>query len=191
MASAPRRVPATGPGRTGRARTALAAALALIVATTGAQPAPGATAGDTMPFRIVHGRPTFSGEAAIACYLWSEGGRLHLRVVPSDTRHRVRGELRTSKAGAFRDVTPTSEDIVVRQSRPSRLEFETWSGGKEEGIDVILAGDFNQLTVDLTVDDQRRPDAIRIGARREIPRALPTRLEVKGADPSWIERFGF
>lgn len=191
MPFAPRRAPASGPGRAGRARVALAVALALFVGTIGARHGHGAPAGDSMPFRIVHGRPTFTGEATIACYLWSEGGRLHLRVVPSETRHRVRGELRTSKAGAFRDVTPTSEDIVVKQSRPSKLEFETWSGGKEEGIDVTLAGDFNQLTVDLTVDEQRRPDAIRIGARREIPRALPTRLEVKGADPSWIERFGF
>jgi len=146
---------------------------------------------DVLPFRLIYGRPAFAIDTGVACFLWSEGGRLHLRLLPDGGRHRVRGELRTSKTGSFRDVTPTSEDIVVRQSRPSKLEFETWSGGKEEGIDVTLAGDFNQLTVDLTVDEQRRPDAIRIGARREVPRALPTRLEVQGADPSWIERFGF
>jgi hypothetical protein len=148
-------------------------------------------AGDTMPFRIVYGRPTFSNEAGVACYLWSEGGRLHVRLVPTLTRHRVRGELRTSRAGSFRDVTPSSEDLVVKQSKPSKLEFETRTGAKEEGLDVTLAGDFNQLTIDLTVDEERKPDAVRIGAKRERPRALPARLDVKGADPSWIPRFGF
>lgn len=166
----------------------LAAAIVLLTLGTAVATPP---AGDTMPFRIVYGRPTFATEAGVACYLWSEGGRLHVRLVPTITRHRVRGELRTSRAGSFRDVTPSSEDLVVKQSKPSKLEFETRTGAKEEGLDVTLAGDFNQLTIDLTVDDERKPDAVRIGAKRERPRALPARLDVKGADPSWIPRFGF
>ncbi|MBM4242580.1 MAG: hypothetical protein FJ148_02040 [Deltaproteobacteria bacterium] len=173
----------------------LAGTLAAIVLIAGAALPPrdvhAVAPGDTMPFRIVHGRPSFTDEAAIACYLWSEGGRLHLRVVPNQTRHRVRGALRTSRDGAFRDVTPTSEDLVIKQPKPSKLEFETHTGAGEEGLDVTLAGDFNQLTIDLTVDDQRRPEAVRIGAKREQPRALPARLDVNGADPSWIQRFGF
>ncbi|MBY0279654.1 hypothetical protein K2Z84_30340 [Candidatus Binatia bacterium] len=172
-----------------RARTA--ALLVLCAATLARSVVAAAPAvGDTMPFRILYGRPTFVTEAGIACYLWSEGGRLHVRLVPSDSRRRVRGELRTSRAGSFRDVTPTSEDLVVKQAKPSKLEFETHTAGKEEGLDVTLAGDFNQLTLDLTIDDARTPDAVRIGARRERPRALPVRLDVKGADPSWIQRFG-
>jgi hypothetical protein len=147
-------------------------------------------AGDTMPFRIVHGRPSFATENGVACFLWSEGGRLHVRIVPAGKRHRVRGELRTSRSGAFRDVTPSSEDLVVKQSKPSKLEFETHTA-REEGLDVTLAGDFTQLTIDVTVDDERRPDAVRIGAKRERPRGLPARLDVKGADPTWIQRFGF
>src|SRR3569832_1084536 len=118
-------------------------------------------AGDTMSFRIVYGRPTFSNEAGVACYLWSEGGRLHVRLVATETRHRVRGELRTSRAGSIRDEPPTSEDLVDKQSKPSKLESETRTGAKEEGLDVTLAGDFNQLTIDLTVDDERKPDAVR------------------------------
>jgi hypothetical protein len=154
-------------------------------------PAHAAAPADVLPFRIVYGRPLFSSEVGVACYLWSEGGRLHLRLISDATRHRVRGELRTSRSGAFRDVTPTSEDLFVKQSKPSKLEFETHTGGKEEGLDVTLAGDFNQLTIDLHVDDARQPDAVRIGAKRERPRGLPARLDVKGADPSWIQRFGF
>ena len=169
-------------------RLAPAHALVLLTLAVRAHAAPPA---DVMPFRIVHGRPSFAAEAGVACYLWSEGGRLHLRLVTGSTRHRVRGELRTSRAGAFRDVTPTSEDLFVKQPKPSKLEFETHTGGKEEGLDVTLAGDFNQLTIDLQVDDVRRPEAVRIGAKREQPRGLPARLDVKGADPSWIQRFGF
>lgn len=165
----------------------LAAAIALLAA----RDVRAVAAGDTMPFRVVHGRPAFTGEAGVGCYLWSEGGRLHVRLVATEKRHRVRGELRTSRAGSFRDVTPSSEDLVIKQPKPSRLEFETRTGAREEGFDVTLAGDFNQLTIDLTVDDQRQPEAVRIGARRERPRGLPARLDVKGADPSWIQRFGF
>jgi hypothetical protein len=168
----------------------LAPALALftLLTATSTDAAPPA---DVMPFRIVHGRPSFASEPGVKCYLWSEGGRLHLRLVPDATRHRVRGELRTSRSGAFRDVTPTSEELVVKQAKPAKLEFETHTGPKEEGLDVTLAGDFNQLTIDLLIDDVRRPDAVRIGAKGEQPRGLPARLDVKGADPTWIERFGF
>lgn len=150
-----------------------------------------ASPADTMPYRVVHGRPTLSAEGAVTLFLWSEGGRLHVRLLPDSSRHRVRGELRTSRDGFFRDVTPLSEDLVVKQSKPSKLEFETHTGAKEEGLDVTLAGDFNQVTVDLTIDDVRTPQAVRIGAKRETPRGLPVRLDVKGADPSWIPRFGF
>jgi hypothetical protein len=175
-----------------RVRGVAAALLAWLVVMLAAGDVRAIAAGDTMPFRIVHGRPSFATEAGVACYLWSEGGRLHVRLVPTEKRHRVRGELRTSRAGSFRDVTPSSEDLVIKQPKPSRLEFETHTGAsKEEGLDVILAGDFNQLTIDLSVDDQRQPDAVRIGARRERPRGLPARLDVKGADPTWIQRFGF
>jgi len=171
-----------------RSLVALCVVLATVLPPCTAIAAPPA---DTMPFRIVHGRPTFVAEGGVACYLWSEGGRLHLRLLPASTRHRVRGELRTSRAGSFRDVTPLSEDLLVKQSKPSKLEFETHTASKEEGFDVTLSGDFNQLTIDLSIDGVRQPDAVRIGVRRERPRGLPARLDVKGADPSWIQRFGF
>lgn len=173
-------------------RACIAALLALCATALVPRAGHGAPAvGDTVPFRILYGRPPFGGQLGIACFLWSEGGRLHIRIVPTETRHRVRGELRTSRAGSFRDVTPTSEDLVVKQAKPSKLEFETHTRGKEEGLDVTLAGDFTQLTIDLTIDEERRPDVLLIGAKRERPRGLPTRLDVKGADPSWIQRFGF
>ena len=165
--------------------------LVLLVALLSSGEARAAAPADTMPYRVVHGRPTLSTEGAVTLFLWSEGGRLHVRLRPDSSRHRVRGELRTSRDGFFRDVTPLSEDLVVKQSKPSKLEFETHTGAKEEGLDVTLAGDFNQVTVDLTIDDVRTPEAVRIGAKRETPRGLPVRLDVKGADPSWIQRFGF
>lgn len=171
----------------GHAAVRTLVALALLVG----GPAGATPLGDTMPFRLIHGRPSFATGNDVLCYLWSEGGRLHLRILPTDDRHRVRGELRTSKTGSFRDVTPSSEELFVRQPRPSKIEFEVRTDGSEEGLDVTLGGDFHQLTIDLTVDDARRPDAVRIGQRRETPRGLPARLDVNGADPTWIERFGF
>lgn len=164
---------------------------ALVAALLVPLPARAAPPADTMPYRVVHGRPTFTTAGAITCFLWSEGGRLHVRIVPDALRRRVRGELRTSREGYFRDVTPSSEDLVVKQTKPSKLEFETRTGAKEEGLDVTLAGDFNQVTLDLKIDDASAPEAVRIGARREQPRGLPVRLDVKGADSSWIQRFGF
>jgi hypothetical protein len=185
----PPRAQSTTPAR---ARDAVAVLVAVAIGLLAARDAHAIAAGDTMPFRIVHGRPVFAAEAGVTCYLWSEGGRLHVRLTATEKKHRVRGELRTSRAGSFRDVTPSSEDLVIKQPKPSRLEFETHTGAnKEEGLDVTLAGDFNQLTIDLSVDDQRQPDAVRIGAKRERPRGLPARLDVKGADPTWIQRFGF
>jgi hypothetical protein len=178
-------------GRQPRADALVALVAALGVVATLATPAPAAPPADTMPYRVVHGRPAFTPEGAITCFLWSEGGRLHLRVRPNGAAHRVRGELRTSRDGFFRDVTPLSEDLLVKQSKPSKIEFETHTAAKEEGLDVTLAGDFNQVTIDLTVDGVRAPDALRIGARSATPRGLPVRLDVKGADPSWIPRFGF
>jgi len=164
---------------------ALLATLVLAAATRAAPIA------DTLPFRLLYGRPTFTADGGVAAYLWMEGGRLHVRIVPDGRRHRVHGELRTSRGGSFRDVTPSSEDLPIRQPRPSKLEFETVTGWKEEGLDITLLGDVTQVTVDLEIDGQRRPDAFRIGPRNERPRGLPARLDQHGADPSWIERFGF
>jgi len=173
-------------------RAALATALvALLAGFLRPAPASAAPPADTMPYRVVHGRPTFTPEGGVTCFLWSEGGRLHVRIVPDGSRHHLRGELRTSREGYFRDVTPSSEDLVVKQSKPSKLEFETRTGAKVESLDVTLAGDFNQVTLDLEIDDVSAPGAVRIGARAEVPRGLPVRLDVKGADSSWIQRFGF
>lgn len=179
---------ARAPFRSGLA-TQLALALLVLLHSP---PARAAVPGDTMPFRVLYGRPEFGSEGGVACYLWSEGGRLHLRLQADTSRHRVRGELRTSRAGAFRDVTPSSEEVLVKQPKPSKLEFETELGRRgDDGLDVTLTGDFDQLTIDFFVDDARQPEAVRIGARRERPHGLPTRLGVRGGDPSWIQRFGF
>jgi hypothetical protein len=147
---------------------------------------------DELPFRVLYGRPDFETDGDVVCFLWSEGGRLHVRVQSAKAHHTVRTALRTNRRGAFRDVTPSSEDVLIKQANPARLEFETQAGRRpNDGIDVTLTGDFDQLTVDFLVDDARRADAVRIGERRERPRGLPARLEVKGGDPSWIQRFGF
>lgn len=166
-------------------------ALVAVLATLAGSPGHAAAPADSMPYRVVHGRPTFTPEGAVTFFFWSEGGRLHLRVLPNGSAHRVRGELRTSRDAYFRDVTPLSEDLLVKQSKPSKIEFETHTAAKEEGLDVTLAGDFSQVTLDFTVDGVRAPGAVRVGARHAIPRGLPVRLDVKGADPSWIQRFGF
>jgi hypothetical protein len=151
-----------------------------------------ASPADTLPFSVVYGRPDFARDTDVSCYLWSEGGRLHVRLQSTAARHKVRGELRTNRSGSFRDVTPSSEDILIKQQKPSRLEFETLVGRhSDEGLDVVLTGDFDQLTIDFSVDAARRADAVRIGARGDRPRGLPARLDVKGGDPSWLKRFGF
>ena len=179
------------PGLAARLALALELALLLLLLLPAAVTHAAAPA-DTMPFRVVYGRPEFTSEVGVTCYLWSEGGRLHLHLQPGSTRHRVHGQLRTSHTGAFRDVIPSSEEVLVKQANPSKLEFETESGRRgDDGLDVTLTGDFNQLTIDFFVDEARDPTAVRIGARRERPRGLPARLEVRGGDPSWLQRFGF
>lgn len=174
-----------------RRRRRLAIVLALAVLSSWGT-ARAAVPADTLPFSVVYGRPEFSHESEVSCYLWSEGGRLHVRLQSTAARHQVRGELRTNRGGSFHDVTPSSDDLLIKQKKPSRLEFETLAGRHpDEGLDVVLTGDFDQLTIDFFVDDARRADAVRIGARRERPRGLPARLDVKGGDPSWLRRFGF
>jgi hypothetical protein len=81
--------------------------------------------------------------------------------------------------------------LQIYQARPSRLEFDMRTDGRQDGLDVTLSGDFTQLTIDLEIDGERLPDRLLIGERRESPDALPARLNVKGADPTWIQRFGF
>ncbi len=146
---------------------------------------------DTLPFRLVHGRPQFTSGTETAVYLWLQGGRLRLRVTADEQPHRVEGELRTNKGGLFEDVTPLSENLRVRQPRPGKLLFDVRTAQNEEGLDLTLGGDFSQVTVDLVVDEERRPSALHIGENRSSPAALPARLEMRDADSSWLERFGF
>jgi hypothetical protein len=146
---------------------------------------------DTLPFRLVHGRPQFTSGTETAVYLWLQGGRLRLRITADEESHRVEGELRTNNGGLFEDVTPLSENLRVRQPRPGKLLFDVRTAKNEEGLDLTLGGDFSQVTVDLVVDQERRPSALLIGENRRSPAALPARLEMRNADSSWLERFGF
>lgn len=170
---------------------AIACACLLVGALAGATPGAAAPVRDTLPFRIVHGRPQFTSGSETAAYLWFQGGRLRLRITADTRSHRVEGELRTNQGGVFEDVTPISENLRIRQPRPGKILFDLRTGASEEGLDVTLAGDFNQVTVDLLVDSERQPGALRIGEKRRSPAALPARLELRNADSSWVERFGF
>ncbi|HZR80668.1 MAG TPA: hypothetical protein VFD92_06200 [Candidatus Binatia bacterium] len=170
----------------------LAAALLAVTLCSRAFPAAADPVRDTLPFRIVHGRPQFTSGDETAVYFWFQGGRLRLRVTADAERsHKVEGELRTSNAGAFEDVTPLSENLRIRQPRPGKLLFDVRTRDAEEGFDVTLAGDYNQVTVDLLVDGERRPGVFRIGENKRSPSGLPARLDLRNADSSWIERFGF
>jgi hypothetical protein len=146
---------------------------------------------DTLPFRIVHGRPQIVPSAEATVYLWFQGGRLRLRVPAAERATRIEGELRTSNGGLLEDVTPLSENLRVRQPRPGKLLFDVRTAHAEEGFDLTLGGDFTQVTVDLFVDGNRQPSALLIGEKRRSPTALPARLELRNADSSWLERFGF
>jgi hypothetical protein len=116
---------------------------------------------------------------------------LRLRITADEEPHRVEGELRTNNGGLFEDVTPISENLRIRQPRPGKLLFDVRTNHTEEGLDVTLGGDFSQVTVDLLVDADRRPTALHIGEKKRSPAALPARLELRNADSSWLERFGF
>ena len=169
------------------------ALVALVVASlaVGSSPCLADPVRDTLPFRIIHGRPQFTSGTETAVYLWFQGGRLRLRITADEEPHRVEGELRTSNGGLFEDVTPISENLRIRQPRPGKLLFDVRTSHNEEGLDVTLGGDFSQVTVDLLVDAARRPSALHIGEKRRSPTALPARLELRNADSSWLERFGF
>lgn len=146
---------------------------------------------DTLPFRLAFGRPGITSGDDVACYLWIQGGRLRLRLTADGKAHRVAGELRTGGGGTIEDVTPLSENLLVHQPRPGKLAFEVRMANDEEGFDVTPGGAFSQLTVDLEIDGERRPAALRIGEQRRSPAALPARLDLRNADSSWLERFGF
>jgi hypothetical protein len=156
----------------------------------GAPPAGADPVRDTLPYRVAFGHPHYTSGERTACYLWIEGGRLHLRISADRVPHKVEGELRTSDAGVFEDVTPLSERLRPRQPRPAKLMFDAVVEQDEEGFDVTLSGDFTYLTVDLLVDGERVPAELNIGERAEHPLALPARLRLRGSGSDWLTRFG-
>lgn len=144
-----------------------------------------------LPFRIVHGRPPADGPPALAT-LWSEGGRLKLRIHPGGAGGpEVEGELRMSRGGIFKDVRPVTENLRVRMPRPDTLSFDGRVGGVDDGLDVVLSGDFLNLTVDLRIDGERRPGDLAIGEHAERPAGLPAQLNLDDDSAVWVERFGF
>jgi hypothetical protein len=178
-------------GAGARARGSVLALALLCLAMAGSSSAQ-TPVGDVLPFRIVYGNPNFAESGKeITCYLWSEGGRLHLRITPDGKSHEVEGELRTSSGGILRDVAPLSENLRVRQPSPARLLFDVSVTDQVEGLDIVLGGDAAALTVDLRIDLDQKPHLLRIGEGQERPRGLPAELRISGAEASWIERFGF
>ncbi len=162
-----------------------AAALALAVAAPAQPPA------DVLPYRLAFGRPIYSADTETAAYLWIQGGRIRLRLATDGAEHRFAGELRTDREGLFEDVLPTGENVRIRQLRPGKLLFDARTRSGEDGFDVTLGGSFDQLTVDLEVDGERRAELLRIGEDKIAPAALPARLELRKATSTWIDRFGF
>ena len=136
-----------------RSRRSRAAALALAVATLlRAFPTAAGEVGDVMPFGIVHGKPPVEDAQATA-FLWSEGGRLKVRLHAIRSSEEIEGELRMSSGGVFKDIRPLSEDLRVRMPTPDRIRFDVRMGrGAVEGFDVALSGDFSTLTIDLRID---------------------------------------
>lgn len=148
-------------------------------------------AGDVLPFRILYGNPGKILTKDTTCYLWSEGGRLHLRITPDGTSHDVKGALEVRPAGVLKDVSFDSSGIRIRQPVPSLLQFDVTTEAKPEELSVVLAGDVEILRIELTLDGEAHPEALRIGERQEQPKALPADLALTGYRASWIERFGF
>lgn len=148
-------------------------------------------AGDVLPFRILYGNPGEMPADEVACFVWNEGGRLHVRVTSDHSSQEIAGELRVEPDGVLKDVSLDASTMRIRQPVPSVLRFDTEAGGSSEELSVVLAGDIEILRVDFRVDGDAAPNALHIGERQEKPKGLPADLALTGARASWIERFGF
>ncbi len=151
----------------------------------------GAPAGDVLPFRLLYGNPGEIPPDQTACYVWSEGGRLHIRITPDGDPREIEGELHVTPSGVLKDVSLEAPGLRIRQPAPSLLQFDMRTNDQPEELSVVLAGDVQTLRIDLRIDGERQPTALRIGERQERPKGLPADLALTGARASWIERFGF
>ena len=177
---------------TPRAVCIAALALCLGLACTVTPRAVAAPVQDHLPFQISFGRLRTAPTSLPAVLFWFEGGRLHLRVLGDGTPRRYSAEIRTSKAGAFQDVYPTSERARPRQPRPSKMFVDIRADGTtEEGIDVSPSADFRQVTLDILIDGQRRPEAVYIGELGKHPLGLPVKIRIAGIRDSVLDRLGF
>lgn len=147
---------------------------------------------DRLPFGLLYGAPEITIPAdQIHVRLWSEGGRLHLRFVPDGRTHEISGYLVATGKGVFKDTAPLTEELRIRQQRPSRIDFDGTSDTTINGLDVILSGDFDSLIVDLRVDGRQMPHRLRIGSDQDSPNKLPVEFGLGGSDATWLDRFGF
>lgn len=175
---------------------ALFVALAGVMLALGTRAQPGVAttpvpAGDVLPFRLLYGNPGPATPNETACFVWSEGGRLHIRVTSDGAPHEIAGALEVTPGGVLKDVSIEAPGIRIQQRRPSLLRFDLRTDEPTEELSVVLAGDVETLRIDLRVDGREQPAALRIGERRERPKGLPADLALTGARASWIERFGF
>ena len=169
--------------------TATSGLLLLVLLTL---PSPGESQLDSLPFGLLYGAPEIQVPAPeIYVRLWSEGGRLHLRFVPDNRSHEIAGSLVATGKGVFKDTATIDEALRIRQQRPSRIDFDGTSIRTLNGLDVILAGDFQSLIVDIKIDGRQLPDRLRIGSGQDTPNRLPVEFGLGGADETWLDRFGF
>jgi hypothetical protein len=147
---------------------------------------------DSLPFGLLYGAPEIQFPAPeIHARLWSEGGRIHLRFVPDQKTHEISGSLVATGEGILKDIAPVSKQLRIRQQRPSRVDFDGTSDRTLAGLDVILAGDFQSLIVDIKIDGRQLPQRLLIGSDRDSPNKLPVEFGLGGADETWLDRFGF
>ena len=157
-----------------------------------ALPAEASNRKDLLPFERLYGSPEIlERQETLQVRLWSEGGRLHLRVIPDGTPHEFQGSLSATGKGILKDSVPLSRTTRIRQFKPGRIDFDGASDEKVSGFDVILAGDFQSLIFDIWIDGKQIVERVKIGSDRTPPAILPVEFGLGLADESWLDRFGF
>jgi hypothetical protein len=147
---------------------------------------------DILPFGLLYGTPEVPEQADdVLIRIWSQGGRIHLRFIPNGQPHEIDGSLLATGKGLLKDTIVLTDAIRIRQSRPARLDFDGRLTQRVEGLDVILADDFQSLILDIKIDGRRQPENIRIGGDRDRPLTLPVEFALGDPALGWLDRFGF
>lgn len=129
-----------------------------------------AVAGVAIAKKAAAGRQAFQADGPPGYYVWSDDAGWHLRfTTPKKQQHTLHGVVRSQGVSDVKATRSVLASKITSTDTAVRFEFDVFEGA--DGFDWKTTGPC--VTLELKYDKKADPSVIHVGAKSEVPSAMP------------------